>query len=117
MAFPVCAATADTQNGNNGKVALSHKANDMIAQADNARKAVGGRNRDAAIRDVNEALADARKMETAKPNEKVVPIYSEIERISIIGPVRAAKSRANANATSGTAERSANPTNARQCAK
>ena len=73
----------------------------MIDNTNQARTAIKNHNKQAALKHVKSALSDAKKIDNASPNAQIVPIYSEIERVSIFGPVEAARNSKNSQQQSG----------------
>jgi hypothetical protein len=71
----------------------SRMAAEMLRHVDQARQAVERNNRTQALQHVKEARSAFDRLEQAMSADggKVVPIYQELEQVSILGPIKAAK--------------------------
>jgi hypothetical protein len=73
---------------------LSRQATNLLQQVDQANKAVTAKQTQTAIGHINQALADRNQLATllkAKGQSLVVPLYSELEDQSVLGPVLSAR--------------------------
>ena len=70
----------------------SEEASDLLSATDQARNAVLNYDKQDALEHVNHALAKAQEIMQQKPG-RVVPIYDELSRYSVIGPVMQSRAR------------------------
>ncbi len=82
--------------GETPRVKQSHAAASMLEHTAEARQAIQNKNQRQAISHVNQALDAAGKIQTTAG---MIPIYTEFERVSVIGPIQAARAE-----TQGAAE-------------
>lgn len=73
---------------------LSSDATHMLHKVDLARKAISAKNTPEAVRDINDALSECGQLATLskkKGQSMVVPLYSELDDTSTLGPAMSAR--------------------------
>ena len=86
--------TQQTQmEGEAPRVKQSRAAAKMLDHTAKARQAIQSKNQRQAVSHVNEALEAAGKIQTTAG---IIPIYTELEQVSIIGPLQAARTQGQA---------------------
>jgi hypothetical protein len=83
---------------------LSQQATDLLRHVDEARRAVDAKQTQSAMRHVDQALADRNQLVTLlkdKGQSLIVPLYSEIDDSSVLGPVLSARKGKPQPSTSG----------------
>ena len=70
----------------------SEEASDLLSATDQARNAILNYDKQDALEHVNHALAKAQEIMQQKPG-RMVPIYDELSRYSVIGPVMQSRNR------------------------
>jgi hypothetical protein len=93
----------------NQKAKVSSMASLMLSLTDKARQAIENKDKDTALLDVKAALDLAEKIQSAIGTQtSKVPIYTELEQVSIIGPIHEAQERQRGQA-GGTKSSSSAP--------
>lgn len=88
----------------NPKAKLSRDVSQLLMSTEKARTAISQRKHQQATRDVNQALNDANTAVSEHSGADLVPIYTELERMSVIEPIMRAR---NNNNRTGSADRTA----------
>src|ERR1051326_4286135 len=74
-------ASATAPSGPSDRVKLSDDATNMMADAQKARQSIAKKDKDGALRRVNDALDKLKDVQSRAAGKKVVPIYQEIETV------------------------------------
>ena len=97
--------------GETPKVQQSHAAAKMLEETAHARQAIKDKNQQMAVTHVNQALEAAGKIQTTAG---MIPIYTELEQTSVIGPLQAARGAQTPESTTASREAPAPATAARE---
>jgi hypothetical protein len=86
--------SSSRQGSTNQRANLSILASNVLTDTDQARRAIASNDKDTALQKVNHALDVVNMIQSASGAEaQVVPIYTELQQVAIIGPIEAAKAR------------------------
>jgi nitrate reductase assembly molybdenum cofactor insertion protein NarJ len=97
---------ARTASPQNARAQRSYDVSDLLNAASEARAAVESQNQQDALFHVDHAIQKAQDAETAAPDTRFIPIYTELDRYSVVGPIL--NQRTSAQNTQGeTANRGA----------
>ncbi len=97
-----------SSTGSNPSEQMSRESTRMLRHVDLARQAIANKQTQAALQHVNEALADQSRVASlakAKGLPSVVPLYSEFDESSVLGPLQAKRKAGGkqSGSSSGTA--------------
>jgi hypothetical protein len=79
---------------------------EMLHATDKARKAIAQHNQQLAAKDLHEALSFSNEAGTQHATNNLVPLYSELDRTSVLGPI-VRQQKSTGSSQSGSADRSA----------
>jgi YfdX protein len=74
---------------------MSDEVGDLLNATNEARIAVEEGNREDSLFHVNHALQNANRIEGKSQSDRIVPLYQELDRYTVLGPIMAEKHKAN----------------------
>lgn len=101
---------SDKSSSQSARSDLSNDVDQMLNCTNQASQALQAQNKDKALKHINDALDSLNKVDQSGSNQRYVPLYTELDRYSVLAPIMASRNQQGAAASGNSATANADNT-------